>query len=193
MPDCIYDGLKNVSWECFQCGVPNISTSIFYSSIFETLNSFSQLSNNASTPESDISFSYTTATSAIAKPLPHKDSTRRQDFPLRVVVLNCPSIKSSGKPAQPRIMITSLQADFIIGSESWLNPTIKSSEIFPDSFSCYRRDRPGGVGGGAFLLVSNVFDSSEPDELKMDDNTDCELVWAKVKIKGSTNLYIGSF
>ena len=107
-------------------------------------------------------------------------------------MLNCQSIKSSGKPAQLRNMITSLQADVIIGSESWLNPTIKCSKIFPDSFSCYRRDRPGGVGGGVFLLVSKPFDSSEPEELKVDDNTDCKLVWAKIKIKGSTDLYIGS-
>ena len=50
MPDCAYDGLKNVSWECFQCGVPNISTSIFDTTIFETSNSFSQLSDQATTP-----------------------------------------------------------------------------------------------------------------------------------------------
>ena len=46
MPDCVYDGLKNVSWECFQCGVSNISTSIFDTTIFETSNYFSQLSDH---------------------------------------------------------------------------------------------------------------------------------------------------
>ena len=48
------------------------------------------------------------------------------------------------------------------------------------------------MGGGVFLLVSKQFDSSEPEELKVDDNTDCELVWAKVKTKRSIDLYPGS-
>ena len=55
--------------------------------------------------------------------------------------------------------------------------------------NCYRRDRPGGTGGGVFLLVSKQFDSSEPEELKVDNITYCEMVWAKVKIHGSTKLY----
>ena len=151
------------------------------------------LSNNAATtPESDISFSYPIATSSPTRPLPHRDQARRQDLPLRIAVLNCWSIKSRGKPAQLKNMITSLQADIIIGSESWLNPSIKSSEVFLDGFNCYPRDRPGGTGGGVFLLVSKQFDSSEPEDLNVDNNTDCEMVWAKVKIQGSADLYIGS-
>ena len=65
-------------------------------------------------------------------------------------------------------------------------------KCFPDGFNVYRRDRPGGTGGGVFLLVSKQFDSSEPEELKVDNNTDWEMVWAKVKIQSSTDLYIGS-
>ena len=40
-------------------------------------------------------------------------------------------------------------------------------------------------------MVSNQFDSYEPDELKAGD--DCELVWAKLKVQDSKDLYIGSF
>ena len=79
MPDC-YDGLKSVSGECFQCGIPNISTSIFDTTIFETSKPFSQLSNNATTPESDISFNYPIATSSPTRPLPHMDPRRRHDL-----------------------------------------------------------------------------------------------------------------
>ena len=54
MPDGVYNGLKYVSWECFQCGIPNISTSIFDTTIFELSNSFSQLSSNEHlSPESE--------------------------------------------------------------------------------------------------------------------------------------------
>ena len=40
-------------------------------------------------------------------------------------------------------------------------------------------------------MVSNQFDSYEPEELKAGD--ECELVWAKLKVQGSKDLYIGSF
>ena len=101
------------------------------------------------------------------------------------------SIKSPGKPAQLQTLIQSTNADIVIGSESWLNPSISSSEVFPPDFTCYRNDRSSGKGGGVFLLVSNQFDSYEPEELKAGD--ECELVWAKLKVQGSKDLYIGSF
>ena len=185
MPDCAYDGLKNVSWECFQCRLPNIFTSIFDTTIFETSNSFSQLSDHATTPESEIKLSYPVATSSPTRQPPIKHTRKRKDLPIRIVVLNCQSIKTSGKPAQLLNLISSLQADVIIDSESWLNPGIKSSEIFVDNFKCFRRDRPNGAGGGVFLLVSQEFQSSKPEALRVDSGTDCEVVWAKVKVNTS--------
>ena len=194
MPDGVYNGLKYVSWECFQCGIPNISTSIFDTTIFEVSNSFSQLSSNEHlSPESDISFSFPNATSSPSRPGAQQDTAKRKDLPLRVVTLNCQSIKTGGKPAQLQNMISSLQGDIVIGSESWLNSSIKSQEVFPEGFNSYRRDRPAGSGGGVFILVSKQFHSSQPEELIIEENTDCELLWVKVKVKGSSDLYIGSF
>ena len=192
MPDCVYDGLKYVNWERFQCRIPNSSTSIFDTTILGTPNSFSQLRNDAFSPESDISFSYPTA---ISSPIRTVSQCRRkihaeeQISQMRIVVLNCQSVKTSSKPAQLMNLITSLQADIVTGSESWLNPGIKSSEVFPDSFSRYRRDRPGAVGGVVFLLVFKQYDSSESEELKVGDSIDCELVWAKVKVLYIVSLY----
>jgi hypothetical protein len=40
------------------------------------------------------------------------------------------------------------------------------------------------------LLVSDKYESEEPEEMKVDN--DCELIWAKLKIKGSKDLYIAS-
>ena len=108
-------------------------------------------------------------------------------------MLNCQSVKASGKPAQLKNLVSSFQADVVIGSESWLNSSIKSSEVFPDGFNAYRRDRPDGRGGGVFLLVSQQYESHQPEELTVDSNVDCEAVWVKVKVLGSSDLYIGSF
>ena len=85
---------------------------------------------------------------------------------MRVLILNAQYIKSPGKPAQLQTLIQFTNADIVIGSESWLNSDISSSEVFPPDFTCYRNDRSRGKGGGAFLLVSNQFDSYEPEELK---------------------------
>ena len=152
MSEGVYCGLKNVSWECFHCGVPNFSTSLFDTTIFETSNSFSYLNETSNTEASDLSFSNPIATSS-----PTKFSPGRTDLPLRLLVINCQSIKSPGKQAQLQNIIQSTRADIIIGTESWLSPDIKSAEVFPSSFNCYRRDIPKGQGGGVFLLVSNLY------------------------------------
>ena len=65
-------------------------------------------------------------------------------------------------------------------SVSWLNPSIKSSEVFPDGFNSYRRDRPDGRRGGVFLLVSQLNENHQPEELMVDPKSDCEAVWVKV-------------
>ena len=121
---------------------------------------------------------------------PNKVTPSREDQPLRILVLNCQSIKTPGKPAHLMTVIESTQADIVIGSESWLDPSIGSSEVFPPNFTSFRNDRRG-KGGGVFLLVSNKYDSQEPEELKAGD--ECEVVWAKIKVHGSKDLYIGLF
>ena len=115
---------------------------------------------------------------------------KRNDLPLRILVLKCQSIKSPGKPAQLSNIIESSQANIAIVTESWLKPSVNSPEVFPPNCKCYRRDRLKTEDGGVFLLVSDKYESEEPEEMKVD--IDCELIWAKLKIKGSTDLYIGA-
>ena len=108
-------------------------------------------------------------------------------------MLNCQLVKVSRKPAQLKNLVSSLKADVVIGSESWLNSSIKSSEVFPDGFDAYRRDRHDGRSGVVFLLVSQHYESRQPEELTVGSNVDCEAVWVKVKVQGSSDHYIGSF
>ena len=41
--------------------------------------------------------------------------------------------------------------DIICATETWLNGEISSSEIFPDSYVVFRRDRNSTTGGGGVL------------------------------------------
>ncbi|XP_052794650.1 uncharacterized protein LOC128227817 [Mya arenaria] len=89
-------------------------------------------------------------------------------------------------------MITASQADIIIGTESWLDESICSAEVFPPNFTPYRRDRStGSQGGGVFILVSNKYTSDSPVELT--DESNIEMVWCRLKVIGSRHLYIGAF
>ena len=146
------------------------------------------------TMHSDISFNNPAATSSPTKSTQQQlQPQKRKDLPMSIVVVNCQSIKSNGKPSQLRNLVSSIQADIVIGTESWLNPTIRDAEVFPERFKAYRRDRTDGKGGGVFLLISKEYDSSEPEELKVSPQDDIELAWVKIKTLGSNDLYIGSF
>jgi hypothetical protein len=167
-----------------QLQITNFSTSLFNTSVFETANSFSY--PEESNAESEISFNHRTATSS-----PSKVEKKRNDLPLRVLIINCQSIKTPGKHAELANIIESTQADIVIGTESWLKPSIKPQEVLPSDFNCYRKARPTGEGGGIFILVSMKYESEEPEELKVDKN--CKLVWTKMIIRGSKDLCVGSF
>ena len=89
-------------------------------------------------------------------------------------------------------MIAATNADIVIGTESWLKKEILSSQVFPQSFKHYRKDRAGtNQGGGVFILINDRFTSDEPEELKTDGND--KLLWCKIKIIGQADLYVGAF
>ena len=76
------------------------------------------------------------------------------------------------------------------GNESWLNPEVKNSEIFPDSFDAIRKDRAGDSQcGGVFIAYGRDLLCTETPEL----DAKCEVVWCKMNIIGCRTLYLGSF
>lgn len=149
----------------------NIYTSIF-DTVFEVSNSFSQLSSNVHlSPESEISFGFPNATSSPSRLVPQQDTAKQKDFLLRIAMLNFQSIKTSGKQAQLRNIGSALQANIVIGNESWLNPTLKSEEVFPEGFNCFKMESLVGGGGGVFLLIFKQYHSSQPEELMVDNTS----------------------
>ncbi|KAK3085493.1 hypothetical protein FSP39_004174 [Pinctada imbricata] len=122
------------------------------------------------------------------KPQNHSNQ-RRSDIPLRIIVMNCQSIKN--KRPELDNLVESIKPDVVIGNESWLHKDIQSSEVFPTGYASYRRDRKNDPHCGVFILVSDKYLSTEPPDLKRDDHY--EQLWVKVQVKGTPDLYIGSF
>jgi hypothetical protein len=72
--------------------------------------------------------------------------------------LNCRSVRN--KVGHFHSIIEFSEADFVFGTESWLDASVLSSEIFPPTFQVYRKDRLNQVGGGVFLAAKSIFTSS---------------------------------
>ena len=53
-------------------------------------------------------------------------------------------------------LIESESPHFISGTESWLNSTVLSSEIFPPEYQVFRSDRTDGYGGVFFACHSSI-------------------------------------
>ena len=82
------------------------------------------------------------------------------------------------------------QPDCILGTESWLDKSASTNEIFPPGYKIFQRDRITSTqGGGVFIAVKENYDVS----LLPDTVTDTELLWAKVHFEKSKSLILGSF
>ena len=116
-------------------------------------------------------------------------TTRKEPFmPLRILNVNCQSIKN--KQHQTQNLVDSTKPDVIIATETWLDPTITNSQIFPPNYNIYRKDRKGTkTGGGVLIAINDKYLSSEIPEL----DTDCEIIWCKIQQKGNKDLYICSY
>ena len=186
MHSLVYKGLHNISWYCDLCELPNFSSSLFDTTSFETTNRFDIFND---TPISEGSIGSPTAASSPLDKTPKRSKVKRYDKPLKSCNHQLPVSKkqetgvgkSSGK----------FYPDIIIGNDSWLNKDMQSSEVFPEGYNCYRKDRKDHTHGGVFVLVSDKYLSTEPPEFRVDGA--CELLWVKLQIQGLPDLHIGSF
>ena len=103
---------------------------------------------------------------------------------VKVLVINFQSLKS--KKELLLNLIDSSDPDVIIGTESWLNPNIYSSEYFPIGYNVYRKDREDSYGGVLLAIKSDI--TSQHLEI----NGNCEVVAAKILLTKTNQLIIMS-
>lgn len=69
-----------------------------------------------------------------------------------------------------------------------MNPSIRDSEVFPDDFIAYRKDRPS-LGGGVFVLVHCSLRSSALDI----GHEKLESVWCSIRLEDNSSFAVGAF
>ena len=69
----------------------------------------------------------------------------------RTLILNCQSLR--GKIEAFQSSVDYLQHDCILGTESWLDKSVSTNEIFPLGYKIFRRDRITSTQGGVVFIA----------------------------------------
>jgi len=102
---------------------------------------------------------------------------------MTLVIANFCSVYN--KEAELDAFLSYNDVDILLGTESHLDTSVFNSEIFPDFYNIYNRNRHGG---GVFIMVKDNLPTSE-----IISESPLEIVWAKVHTKSKDDLIIGSF
>ena len=181
---------KGAVWFCPACENLNLLTSTDSEPI-STDNSFSSLSAISDDEVWDTS----------PRPSPHdrsdtsstdSETRNRRRKPifrkLKLLLVNCRSLKSKRKQRDLQALVQQEDPDIICGTETHLDNTYFTSEVFPDTYDIHRKDR-NRYGGGVFIGVRRDLLAMPEETL----DTDCEAIWVKIIFAGKQPLYIGSF
>ena len=174
MPDCIYEALPNISWHCFNCGIPNFGSSLFDSSSKE----ISEM-NSTTSSGSNIGSPLTTSS-----PKGYVRTHQRNRSNIKTLVINFQSIKN--KTLDLMNVLDTTDPDIILGNETWLTSDHHSSEFFPPEFDVIRRDRPDGYGG---VLIATKKDLTHE---QIHIATDIEIVTIRIKLQRNQFLTVVS-
>ncbi|XP_072018340.1 uncharacterized protein [Amphiura filiformis] len=104
---------------------------------------------------------------------------------LKILLINFQSIKN--KNADFEQLIHHHQPDIIQGTETWLNKDISSSEMFPENYHVYRRDRKTDDHGGVVFACKKDIIVTEKDF-----SSEGEMLWNQIELKGQSSLLLGT-
>ena len=109
------------------------------------------------------------------KPTKAKPTHKKQ---ARILNINFQGLRKKRKLLET--IIESTDPDIIIGTETWLDPTFRSSEIFPDYYlydierRVHSKDPHGGVLIAAVLIAAKKTTSTRKHHKKQRHRTDNE-------------------
>ena len=115
------------------------------------------------------------------------NASKSETKSLHISVINLWGIRS--KLAKLQDFTDYHSPDVIIGTETKLKPDILDSEIFPHSYSVFRRDRVSNHGGGVLIAVKSN-KATSPHFV----STDCENIWVEIHGQNSSfSMFVGCF
>ena len=116
------------------------------------------------------------------------ENNRKGNRSLKIINVNCRSLNANKETFD--YMVRQQEPDIIIGTESWLSKNDSNNSYFPtDIYNVERRDRPTDPHGGVFIATKKDLLVSREETLE----TKCEIMWCKIEITGSKNLYVGAY
>ena len=145
----VYEALANTSleWICCACGMPHFASSLFLDTISLSSNSYEFLPSNQEPEPSTLHTQFRvpiscstpnihTNTTKKSNTIPPKrsDKTKHVNKKLKILQMNFNSLQSTEKIARLQAHIDTENPDIIIGSETKLDESFCSSEIFPDRY-----------------------------------------------------------
>jgi hypothetical protein len=107
---------------------------------------------------------------------------------IRILNMNFQSLKKKGKLLEA--IIESTEPDIIIGTETWLDSNIKSSEIIPDYFQYdrERRDRLKDPHRGVMIAAKQSLQLGNITKGK-----DIQLITGTISLEGKKKMLICAF
>ena len=205
MPLVVFHGIKNTSWSCFTCGIPNFSTTLFETTHYSdslatsiaTENTYSVLSPSLDavrSPESTSTDSLSSLDSPIGSPKHSSSPLRSGAQPnsscggssLRVLSLNFQIMRAKSTPFW--LLLEEANPDAIIGSETWLHQGFHENEVLPQGYHMVaRKDRQTDHHGRVMIAAR---DNINGTEISMQSRT--ELAAASFDCPGKAPIAVGA-
>ncbi|CAG2244297.1 unnamed protein product [Mytilus edulis] len=112
---------------------------------------------------------------------------------LTILTMNCRSLRSEAKRNMLQTIIETHEPHIVHLQETHLDKTISTAEILdPEQYEIVRKDRiteKGHEGGGIINAVRKNIVCNGEDTL----DTNCEIGWTKIQLKGCKALYTGCY